>query len=632
MVNNFTNTYTDFLYMQIIFQHISYSQIPLIRLLKFFRFNVFYIDIESGSEFQRNEIASQLKKRNITPLLLEFEKEINRKSFSLSAEDSDEYAYKKNIKMIPDKILKKYNSLFSIDEKDVKKLRLLIQNIISNQRSTSGKIQICSNLHPSEKIILISFRFKDFFDFSSADNITRIIIPIDIFSNFIKIFQNKKQENKNLKSHDFRNSAGKIGNSEEKSVAFITHKGIVYGSSEETLFQKTLYYSDDKNSCFNKYNILHLDYSNYSSPEKNIHWVCLKKIKIPNKKIISKAFLASIKTFYLVRSWSTFLIWIYLVQQYVSYIKYCEVIKNFKKLKLALIDFDYLCPKTLLLAFRKNNIKTIATQERFITTFHSYANVMVDTYFTASEFTASQFKKSKYYDVNHVIPMGQYRSDYIVLYKNKIIPEEISKAKNNGKKILIILGHHSQNYWYESCKEPHLNWTAQLKFLEDCVRLSQNLKNTHIILRYKTILWTKNDFFKNILNKISNSENINISKNYEDPAFSYKLCANADLVIAKHTSLADECLINEIPVLFYEYTHNMKKIFLVFKNYLPPELICYNFDELYQKSRSILFSNSSKLIEEIKKLNKTIYFVNEKKNIKKKILENLENKLIQDRL
>ena len=256
--------------MQIIFEQINYWQIPLIRMLKFFRLNVFYLNIESGSEFQRNEIASQLRKRNITPLLLEFEKKINRRSFSLMSEDYDEYAYKKNIKMIPDKILKKYNNLFSIDEKDVKKLRLLIQNIISNQRSTSGKIEIWSNSHPTEKIILISFRFKDFFNFSAANNITKIIIPIDFFFNFIKIFQSKKIENKIVKSNNLKNPEEKIGNSEEKSVAFVPHKGLTYGPAEEALFQKTLYYSNDKNSCFNKYNILHLDYSNYLSPEKNI--------------------------------------------------------------------------------------------------------------------------------------------------------------------------------------------------------------------------------------------------------------------------------------------------------------------------------------------------------------------------
>jgi cytoskeletal protein RodZ len=34
----------------------------------------------------------------------------------------------------------------------------------------------------------------------------------------------------------------------------------------------------------------------------------------------------------------------------------------------------------------------------------------------------------------------------------------------------------------------------------------------------------------------------------------------------------------------------------------------------------------------MKKLNKTIYFVSEKTNIKKKILKNLENQLIEDKL
>ena len=63
--------------MQIIFGQVGYWQAPLIRLLKFFKFKVFYLYIESGSQFQRSEIASQLKKRNITPLSLEFEKEIN---------------------------------------------------------------------------------------------------------------------------------------------------------------------------------------------------------------------------------------------------------------------------------------------------------------------------------------------------------------------------------------------------------------------------------------------------------------------------------------------------------------------------------------------------------------------------
>ena len=170
--------------MHIIFGHVSSWQVHLIKLLKYFKFKVSYLYIESKSEFQRNEIATQLKKKNITPLLIEFEKQIHRKSFSLMAEDIDELAYKKNIKMIPDKILKKYHNLFSIDEKEVKKLRLLLQDFMSSQRFLSALIEIWSNLYPLKKIIFISFKFKDIFTFNVAHNLIKVIIPMDIFYYF----------------------------------------------------------------------------------------------------------------------------------------------------------------------------------------------------------------------------------------------------------------------------------------------------------------------------------------------------------------------------------------------------------------------------------------------------------------
>ena len=49
--------------------------------------------------------------------------------------------------------------------------------------------------------------------------------------------------------------------------------------------------------------------------------------------------------------------------------------------------------------------------------------------------------------------------------------------------------------------------------------------------------------------------------------------------------------------------------------------------ELLEKSKSLLFDNSSRLTEEINKLSKTVYDLKEKGNIKKKIIGNLENLL-----
>ena len=56
-------------------------------------------------------------------------------------------------------------------------------------------------------------------------------------------------------------------------------------------------------------------------------------------------------------------------------------------------------------------------------------------------------------------------------------------------------------------------------------------------------------------------------------------------------------------------------------------IICYNFDELLKKSKSLLFDPSSNLKNEISKLNDEIYHVKESGHVKKKIIGNLENLL-----
>ena len=622
--------------MHIIFGYVSNWQTPILRILKYFKLNVYYIHINASTDVKKNEIATKLKKNNIFPLPIELEKKIlSNAGLAISFLDPDELSYKKNIQLVPEKIIKRYSSLFSLDGKNTKKLRLLIQDFVSlRQIAISSYFGIWSALYPQKKLIYVSFNFRCFYMSDIGHNIYKIIIPVDFLNYFIKIinlkkiflsflsFTNKRKGKHNkhiLNKQNFKKL-------EEKSVAFVVHKELRYGSKDYMLYEKTLYNSDNKNSCLNKYNILHLDYENFLSPEENLHWVCLKKIKVSNAKIFLKTLLASIKTCYLIRSWSTFLGWLLCIQYYNAYMKYCEAIKKFKNLKIAIIDYDVLCPKTLILALEKNKIKTVATQERFIHTFcTSFANVILDTYYVTSEFAADFIKNSKYHDIKNLIPIGSYRSDYLSSFRKAIIPEEIFKAKDEGKKIIIALGYQSPNNWFESYTSLETNWSSQMSFLEDLVRLSQSLKDTFIVIRYKTLDWITNEYFKQILKKINNCENIIISMNYKESFYAYKLCANADLVIAKHTSLADECLANEIPVLFYEYGHNLKKIMSDVFNYLSSGLMCYNFEELLERSNSLLFNNSSKLKNKITELNKKIYYVKEKGNVKNKIINNLEN-------
>ena len=62
--------------MHIIFGQVNNWQVSLIKLLKYFKFKVFYLFIESKSEFENNKIANELKKKNIIPVQNEFGKNI----------------------------------------------------------------------------------------------------------------------------------------------------------------------------------------------------------------------------------------------------------------------------------------------------------------------------------------------------------------------------------------------------------------------------------------------------------------------------------------------------------------------------------------------------------------------------
>ena len=60
--------------MQIIFENASYWNLPILKILKFLKFKIFYLDINGSSEVKKNNIAATLKDNNILPLPIELEK------------------------------------------------------------------------------------------------------------------------------------------------------------------------------------------------------------------------------------------------------------------------------------------------------------------------------------------------------------------------------------------------------------------------------------------------------------------------------------------------------------------------------------------------------------------------------
>ena len=135
-----------------------------------------------------------------------------------------------------------------------------------------------------------------------------------------------------------------------------------------------------------------------------------------------------------------------------------------------------------------------------------------------------------------------------------------------------------------------INWKSQKKFIEDMLNLSKELDNSYLIFRFRNFSRKDIPFFKSTLKKIEEAPNVSIAQDYSEYFNSYKYCANADLIISKRTSLADECLAFGKKLIFYDYTHNLNKIISELPDYIPArtkkennfDIYCHNYNEIWK--------------------------------------------------
>ena len=172
-----------------------------------------------------------------------------------------------------------------------------------------------------------------------------------------------------------------------------------------------------------------------------------------------------------------------------------------------------------------------------------------------------------------------------------------------------------------------INWEASKLFLEEMYRLSNDVNNCKIIIRLKGVQGYKNPYFKTIIEKIKNKKNIEINSKTTSE-YSYKICSKADLVIAKHTSLADECISRNIPVIIHDYTHNMDGFIKGAFDYDNSLMICKNYSDMLNRTKQFLSFKNNILKNQFQNIKNKYYFYDKKITVKNKILNHLNNYLI----
>ena len=606
--------------MDFLVEFVSDKNFFFIRFLKLFKKNIYFLKFDPRVKNEK-KLASKLHSLGAKPLPVADLKDIPYSEYSNKDMDPKNLLTKKTNSLNSKKISKIF--LKNVSAKSEKIVTLIIKDTIS-KKFTELNSYIDIWLKRKKSLILITFTIRDLILIKRSKNLTIIYLPLDFIEYILKLlFQIKfifKQISFKFLSIFHKPKKTKNTAVYEYTVAYILHRETYYGGSGEnsSLYNKSLYYSN-KYEDFKKENVMHYGYELKELKNKTLKYKYLsdKHLTLKDMRLTIFFVLRSILS---IRKFTDLFLISVLAINLKYYFNCRRIFEQNPKLKVAIIDYDFLCPKIITLALMSLNIKTACVQERFIAAFFKCINVFIDDYFTPSKKMNEILKSNKLNIIKNFIPVGQYRSNLI---SKKI-------KKNNSKNTIVALGFHTSHTIYDSQMQMLTNWNASKFFLEEMYRLSLDINNCKIIIRLKDFEGYKNPFFRNILEKIRRRRNIEIDSNNETQ-YSYKICSKADLVIARHTSLADECISQNIPVIFHDYTHNLQGNIRAAFDYDNSSLICKNYSEVLNNTKKFLSFKNNDLKKKFQNIRKKYYYYDKKITVKDKILTHLSNYLISQK-
>lgn len=598
--------------MNIIFVTLPKYLVPICILLRKIGYRVFYLKLAVFKCTPETEISwvEKLKHAGIIPLPLE---ELSCfKGFSEIETDHNMKAFKRTQQIAPIKFLQVFEKLFPVNTDITKRLQLVIQSMVASQNlSVTGYVNIWARAHPDINHLLIDISPNGWLTPELEPNVQLFVIPFDTLESGVAIVKSIIRRFLYFLKAAFRFKGKVVSHTgtasrevDQSRVAFVTHKGLKYGK----ILKNDVFFSARIDSELHPERLLYIDYSGFTSPSEKLKWVCLGNQRQSFIKNLYSVLVVWSKGILQVRNMRHIICLQILTNFYVGYKSFLTALEAYPNLKVALIDYEILCPKALLLAFESRGIRTIATQERFIFAFNNLiVSIILNDYLCNSQFAAEALKRSPLNCIDHYLPVGQYRSDNFFEAKKSPPPQILKAPISKGLRVITALGFHTHMEWQNSQADLLINWKAHQHFLDDMIRLSKEIPDVFIILRYKFVDWVSLPVFAETVQKIQSSHNMTISMNYDKSYFSYDLCAHSDLVIAKHTSLGDECLSVGIPVLFHEYFHNTERIVADAFDYTPARIMCFNYDELLERAKIILSGTPNAMTEDYEYLKNVVY-------------------------
>lgn len=341
---------------------------------------------------------------------------------------------------------------------------------------------------------------------------------------------------------------------ERFSVAFLPHQGPFYDS----FFKKDQYYSSDKESPFFPGNVLHLLYkdddnllektiSYYKS--NNIPFIDFFHLKTLKLDLVKDTlwFLSTfLKKKY--RSDADFFMFLSVFMALYSARDSVLRLKEIPNLKLMLYGYDVLFPKSISYGCRVLNITTVASQERNFFPWGE-SSLIVDHYFSIGPASDKRIQINARYDVGSSYVVGSPRLDDI--YSQFCTISSRKKILNDCKLLSIVFDFHSSVDKYDNERSYNNNWRSNCEFYSVIIDMAKHFPEVMFLIKGKNSDFLRIPFFAKVVNEINKIKNICVVTD-QGTVSPYYYAAICDFAIAIYTSIADEIMQSNKPVILYD--------------------------------------------------------------------------------
>ena len=280
--------------------------------------------------------------------------------------------------------------------------------------------------------------------------------------------------------------------------------------------------------------------------------------------------------------------------------RYQSFIKSYSNIKIILVGYDVLCPPEFIIAGQLMNVRCIGLQERLNTAYANIYPLILDDYFVIGENVANHIKQNRNADIKNLKIIGPIRSSWL---RKRINLQSTKKASLD----ILVLDCASR----PQDERPNIlsanSWENNKLFIEDILEIAGKMENCKFIIRGKDTNWVDIPYFNDLVKRVYASRNISISNSYDIDRFSYDLVNKCDLVVCRHTSLAEEAMAAGIPTFFYERTVNGDIWMRSLVDYNDYAGYMTTKEDLIDAIKSIMNGNSQSLMKSISNLNKTYF-------------------------